>query len=221
MPRSGGEPADAGQTGLTRFQIELARLFFGLSASAGFLLAGGAALAAQHLTDRSTQDLDLFTAPGRSDVRSAAHALETAARARGWLVRRVRDSSTFCRMVVSGPDEDVVIDLALDSPPTLGSKQSAAGPTFAPEELAGRKVIALFDRAMARDFVDVYQLAQRFDKELLLARAAQIDAGFDRTILAAMMSTLDRFTDDELPIDPARVRSLREFFANWAAELES
>jgi hypothetical protein len=47
---------------LTKFQLEVARLFFSLPASDGFVLAGGAALIAQHLTSRPTQDLDFFTA---------------------------------------------------------------------------------------------------------------------------------------------------------------
>jgi hypothetical protein len=48
---------------LTAFQLEVARLFFALPESKGFLLAGGAALLAQHLTTRPTEDLDFFTAP--------------------------------------------------------------------------------------------------------------------------------------------------------------
>jgi hypothetical protein len=48
---------------LTAFQMEVARLFFALPGSAGFLLAGGAALVAQHLTTRPTEDLDFFTTP--------------------------------------------------------------------------------------------------------------------------------------------------------------
>lgn len=49
------------RTALTDFQLEVARLFFSLPVSHGFLLAGGAAPAAQHLTERPTQDLDFFT----------------------------------------------------------------------------------------------------------------------------------------------------------------
>jgi hypothetical protein len=41
------------------------RLFFSLPASKGFLLAGGAALPAQHLMTRPTEDLDFFAAPDR------------------------------------------------------------------------------------------------------------------------------------------------------------
>jgi hypothetical protein len=48
---------------LSAFQLEVARLFFALPASQGFLLAGGAALLAQPLTARPTEDLDFFTPP--------------------------------------------------------------------------------------------------------------------------------------------------------------
>jgi hypothetical protein len=38
------------ESDLSAFQLEVARLFFALPASQGFLLAGGAALLTQHLT---------------------------------------------------------------------------------------------------------------------------------------------------------------------------
>jgi hypothetical protein len=67
----------------------------------------------------------------------------------------------------------------VNAPPDFPASATAAGPTLAPEELAGHKLLALFDRAAARDFADVYVLASRFGKGVLLARAAQIDAVFD------------------------------------------
>jgi hypothetical protein len=118
-------------------------------------------LAAQHLTARPTRDLDFFTGPDRGNIPKASAAFEIAVRDHGWSIRRVRDSPTFCRMVISGP-QDVLVDLALDAPPTHAAVPSVAGPTFALEGLAGRKVIALFDRAEARDFTDVYALAHRY-----------------------------------------------------------
>ena len=42
------------------------------------------------------------------------------------------------------------------------------------------KLVALFSRAEARDFADVYVLAQRFDRTTLLARAHEVDPGFDQ-----------------------------------------
>lgn len=95
---------------------------------------------------------------------------------------------------------DIAIDVAAERPPVV----STAGPTFEPEELAGRKLGALFSRAEARDFADVYVLAQRFGRTVLLERAA----------------ALDRFTDDEVPIATSDVDTVRAFFREWANDLE-
>jgi hypothetical protein len=136
------------------------------------------------------------------------------------MTERIHDSDTFCRMVIRSADSGVLIDLAVNAPPDLPASATPAGPTLAPEELAGNKLLALFDRAAARDFADIYILARRFGKEVLLARAAQIDAGFDVRVLADMMATLDRFTDSEIPVpDGSSAAELRAFYAAWRSEL--
>lgn len=94
-----------------------------------------------------------------------------------------------------------------------------AGPTIEPEELAGRKVLALFDRAEARDFVDVYLLTQRFSTETLLARTSEMDAGFDRAVFAEIRGTLTRFTDQGILLDDQQITELRRFFARWRGDL--
>jgi len=209
---------EASPDGLTDFQIAVARLFFTLPSSAGFILAGGAALLAQHLTARPTQDLDFFTSQGLGDVITAAEGFEMAATERGWTVTRIRESGTFIRLVIDGP-EQLLVDIALDSPPGRPPTASLVGPTFDPEELAGRKVIALFDRAAARDFADVYTLAARFGKPLLLTRAAEIDQGFSRHIFADMLRTLERYKDSEIPMSNSDTATIRAFFREWVAEL--
>ncbi len=215
-----GDTGAEGNLGLAAFQLEVARLFFALPASKGFLLAGGAALLAQHLTTRPTEDLDFFTAPERGHVPAARDALEAAARQQGWGTERIHDSDTFCRLIIRGAVTSVLIDLAVNAPPELPASATAAGPTLAPEELAGHKLLALFDRAAARDFADIYVLAHRFGTDVLLARAVQIDAGFDTKVLADMLATLDRFTDDEIPVpDGSSVDDLRAFYATWRPEL--
>jgi predicted nucleotidyltransferase component of viral defense system len=216
MAAGGDEP------NLSAFQLQVARLFFALPASQGFLLAGGAALLAQHLTARPTEDLDFFTAPERGHVLAARDSLEAAARKQGWSAQRIHDSDTFCRMVIRSADAGVLIDLAVSAPPDLPASATPAGPTLAPEELAGHKLLALFDRAAARDFADVYVLAHRFGKDVLLARATQIDPGFDVNVLADMIATLDRFTDDEIPVpDSSSSAELRAFYATWRSELSA
>lgn len=205
-------------SGLTEFQAEVARLFFSLPASDGFLLAGGGALLASGLTTRLTEDLDFFGQRGRSNVAAARSQLEAAVAERGWMAVCIQDSESFVRLHLYGPDE-LLIDIAIDVPPGHPPVVSIVGPTFNPEELAGRKLAALFDRAEARDFADIFVLSRRFSRELLLKRAAEIDLGLDLGVLASMMRTLDRFTDDELPIEAGDVAPMRAFFRDWADRL--
>lgn len=204
---------------LTAFQIEVAETFFALEAARGYLVAGGAALVASGLVARSTEDLELFASAATGTVLPARDALIQALEAHGHKVAIVQSATTFCRMVVSGAAGELLVDLAIDSPPVAAPKLTILGPTLAPLELAGRKLLALFGRAEARDFADVYVLAQRFGKAELLAQAAALDAGFDTTVLAQMMGTIDRFDPDEIPLVAAEVTQAEAFFRSWAQEL--
>lgn len=205
-------------SGLTDFQVEVARLFFELPASDGFLLAGGGALLASGLTSRPTHDLDFFGAPDDVDVAAARDQFEATVAGRGWRSERLHDSTTFVRVHLTG-DEELIVEFAIDSAAGRPPVVSIVGPTFDPEELAGRKLVALFGRAEARDFADVYVLAQRFGRATLLERAREVDPGFDSSVLSEMLRTLDRFVDDEIPIDADEVPAVRAFFRWWAAEL--
>jgi predicted nucleotidyltransferase component of viral defense system len=210
---------DATEGALTPFQIDVARIFFSLPQATGFLLAGGAALVAQRLTIRPTQDLDLFTSPGRGNVAAAGEAFETAARHHGWTVTRLRHGPEFARLSVQGPHEAVLVDLAVDATPILPATASPAGPTLSPDDLAGRKVIALFDRAEARDFTDVHSLAAHYPLDRLLELAAEVDRGFDLSIFADMLDSLRRFKDSQIPTSDAP--RLRAFFSQWTQEIRS
>ena len=132
----------------------------------------------------------------------------------------MQDSETFCRLLVRGP-EDLLVDLALDSAPGRAASASIAGPTFAPDELAGRKVIALFDRAAARDFVDVYALSRRFSKTELLDLAREVDSGFDARVFLDMLRQLGRYGDVDLGLGDVDIDALRAFFLQWITELEA
>jgi hypothetical protein len=201
------------------FQIAVAHLFFRLKASAGYAVAGGAGLLASELISRPTEDLDLFAHAPVESVAPARDSFIKAAGRRGWDVALLVDSPGFCRMHLADRGEEVLVDLAIDSPPQTPPTLTVLGPTLAPLELAGRKLLALFGRAEARDFADVYVLAQRFGKDQLLAQAEQLDPGFDRQVLVQMIGTLGRFTDDEIPLPPRSVILAKRFFVAWSKEL--
>lgn len=204
---------------LTDLQVDLAAVFFALDAAEDYLVAGGAALLASDLIDRPTEDLDLFAATPTTSVTPAKDAFVQALRERDCGVDLIQDGPTFCRMVVTRAGEETLVDLAIDSPPHSRPTITVLGPTLAPLELAGRKLLALFGRAEARDFADIYVLAQHFGKEALIEQAQTLDAGFDLSVLAQMIRTIKRFDDQEIPLAADDLSIARTFFTDWAGEL--
>jgi hypothetical protein len=94
-----------------------------------------------------------------------------------------------------------LLALGLSSRPTqdidLFSSDLEVGVRGAADELAARKLLALFDRAEARDFVDMHSLSSLMDLDHLLPITARLDPGFDRGVLAEALATHTRFTNDD------------------------
>jgi hypothetical protein len=211
--------AEVTDTALTELQCLVLELFFALPESDGFVLAGGAALVASGLTERPTHDVDLFGSDLATGIAAAADALEAASADRGWTTERIRDTATFRRLVVRSPGDELLVDLAVDSPPLGVPTITAVGPTYPPQELAARKLLALFDRAEARDFVDVHTLSQRFALDELLGLAGDLDEGFTPALLAQMLASHRRFSDDDFVALGGDPPSVRAFADAWARRL--
>lgn len=205
---------------LTELQRLVLKLFFALPESDEFVLAGGAALVASGLSERPTQDVDLFGNDVATGITAAADALEVACIDRGWTTERIHDTATFRRLIVRSPVDELLVDLAVDSPPLGAPTITAVGPTYPPRELAARKLLALFDRAEARDFVDVHTLSERFDLDDLLDLATDLDEGCTPAPLAEMLASHERFTDQDFADLGGDPGSLREFADRWAKHLQ-
>ena len=91
---------------ITDFQVEVARVFFAMPEAGSFLLAGGLALAAHGLTERPTEDLDVFTSKV-GDVAVAVEAFTRAVAERQWRVEKVKESETFVRLSTGSAAHDV------------------------------------------------------------------------------------------------------------------
>ena len=202
---------------ITGFQVEVANVFFAMPEASSFLLAGGLALLAQGMSVRPTEDMDAFTS-NPDDVRRASEAFQAAARSRGWGVEVMRASETFVRLQVEG-SEQILVDLALDSPPGLPSMMSILGPTYAPDELAARKLLALFGRALPRDFVDVYRVTSSRSESELFELARSIDPGLEEGRLVLAMGQLARYSDFQLDIEPEEIDAMRAYFDEWTRRL--
>lgn len=205
------------RTPLTGWQVEVARRFFAEPEGADYVLAGAGGLAAQGLITRATKDLDLFTRGLDTTVAGARAALERLADRCRWVVTVERATDTFCRLTITrtADGQTVDVDLAADVSPRGEPTMTFAGPVYAAAEAGSRKLLALFDRAAARDFVDVYTLARQGLLEQMIAQAPDIDLGFDVRHLAAALAQLPAIADQDLDMPEPDKPAMRDFYAQW------
>lgn len=194
------------------------RLVAGLTEAETVALAGGAALIVRGIVDRPTRDLDFFaTTP--EEVNRVLPPLEALLTEDGLDVRRVQVADGFARLLVSFGAETTLVDLAWDAR-RFPTERTEAGAILSDEELAADKLLALFGRAAARDFVDVAALVSRYELEHLCTLAAEKDPGFDRTVLADMLRRLDRLPRADFDVDDAEFARLRASVVGWRYQLE-
>lgn len=138
-------------------------------------LAGGGALIVHGIVDRETRDLDFFSNIPE-EVDRLLPSVEQALRDDSLVVERLRVAEGFAQLSVTSASETTTIDLAWDPrllPPTV----TPEGSVLAKEEVAASKVLALFARAEARDFVDVLALESSYGLERLCQLAAEKTPG--------------------------------------------
>jgi hypothetical protein len=202
---------------LTEFQQEIASTVSKVTGPEGFALAGGAALIVQGVVDRQTRDLDFFARESES-VNRVCPAVESALRSEGMTVRRLVDAPGFVRLAVLRNSDSCEVDLGHDVrlEPEV---QTAIGPAISIKELAADKTLALFGRAEARDFVDVFALSKLLGEDRLYELAAQKDQGFTGRYLADALSALSRLDRGEFNVDIATYSAIRQWSKEWRARL--
>jgi hypothetical protein len=198
---------------LSPLQEQVAGILAGLEEAEGFALAGGAALIARGEIDRRTRDLDFFGLTGDA-VDRLVPAAERALRAAGVDVERIQMDPGFARLIVSTADDRTELDLAADAR-LFPAEPGNPAPTLRGEELAVDKLLALFGRAEARDFVDLMAVEPRYGLDRLCELAAQKDRGFTPTVFAQMLGRFGRLRRDEFELDDTRYGQLRADVERW------
>ena len=114
--------------------------------------------------------------------------------AEGLVVIREREAHTFVRLTVSDAAEQCEVDIAIDyrALPPVDTKHGLA---LDLRELAANKVLALFDRAAPRDFLDL--------------------AGLDLGVLDQAMGSVQRFPPDRLHLTQEEYQDLLASVEDW------
>jgi Nucleotidyl transferase AbiEii toxin, Type IV TA system len=140
----------------------------------------------------------------------------------GYTVEIMQRFETFARLGVtdpSQPDRSYKVELAANwraLPPVMID----IGPVLHVDDVVAGKMSALFTRAEPRDFLDIDAAITtgRYTRTRLCELAEDVDAGFDRRILADLFAMLERYPDRRFAAygaDPAHIAAMRERFKQW------
>ncbi|MGQ0826488.1 MAG: nucleotidyl transferase AbiEii/AbiGii toxin family protein [Actinomycetota bacterium] len=89
------------------------------------------------------------------------------------------------------------------------------------DELAADKMLALYGRAEARDFVDVFRLREHYTRVQLFALAREKDLGFVEEAFVSALASIGRRDRIEFDVDDIAFNELETESADWRAELEA
>lgn len=197
-------------------------------------LAGGNALMVHHIVNRHTEDVDLFVRRV-GNVPAAASEIEAALRDAGYSPSRIDQDNGLgeiwedageglAEWEVIAPDGEHTMQLQAAYFETLSDPVTVPdlGPVLALDDLAGWKTVALANRMMARDYVDVAALLKKYSVGRLIELARERDPGLAEADFADAGQRLDRMRDRRLvPLltGPGEdVAWLRSQFSEWPRE---
>jgi predicted nucleotidyltransferase component of viral defense system len=208
---------------LTPFQQQLLRHAGRSPIASSFYVTGGTALAAFFLHHRLSEDLDFFTADPNAVQLVRGHLEQIALQLDAGL-EFSRTFNTFVEcFITSRNGERVKLDFAQDTPfrlsPTTLATEYALQVDSA-VDIASNKLAALFGRAAAKDFVDVYFIHhEMMPFHELLPQAREKHVGMDDYWLAISLRRVK--TVEILPrmIKPLQIPTLQAFFLGLADDL--
>jgi hypothetical protein len=206
------------------FRQRLARIGLEAAERFGFALAGGYAVQAAGFLQRPSEDIDLFTIwERRGEFETAADAIAAAYRNAGLRVEAERRHDTFTRLTVSDGVQTAKVELGVDLRKNEPVRISI-GPVLHPDDAVANKMGALYERALARDFIDIDAVLRsgRYDTASLLQLAERSDITFDRHVFAEALAQAQLLDDDDFAqygLVGEQLADLRRRFAEWAADL--
>jgi len=182
---------------LTPLQQEFLEVFAGLPDKSQFYLTGGTALAEYFLGHRLSFDLDFFTGV-EGLILPTSYQIEAACQRRKLSLQVVRRFSTLVEFLLEKGNDNLKIDLALDSPfrfaPPVPTPAGILVNDY--QDLRVDKLLAYYGRAEPRDAIDVFFILQTEPVEPLLEQAAQKDPGFDLYWFAIALNRCQSFPDE-------------------------
>lgn len=212
---------------------QVAQIILGAASQYLVALGGANALLVHEVTDRPTQDVDVFFGK-TEDLADATPAIEAALVAAGYGVASVGKADGLAEIwedageglaewEVTTPDGEHIVQVQAGHFEVLAKPVDVTGigPVLALDDIAGHKACAMASRTAARDFVDIAAL-QEYRKKYRWARLIELarerDPGLELADFADAIRRFDRMDDARFAALLPRGRDpewLRQHFRDW------
>ncbi len=203
-------------TSLIKLQDRFLDRFFTSRFGADFYLTGGTALARFYFYHRESADLDLFTNSQKIDftqVNLLVHQI--AKRLELKLTNEVNTEDFLQYNFASDRGLNLKVDLVKDIPVHFGRilvKDKVRIDSL--ENIGSNKILAVFGRTDAKDFVDLYYLINqaKLDFDTLYKMAGKKDLGLNYFYLALALKGAGKLTLWPKMLRPLDKKKLVKFF---------
>jgi predicted nucleotidyltransferase component of viral defense system len=197
--------------------------FFAGPLAEHFYLTGGTALARFFFHHRESIDLDLFTNDPDQDFARVNQAVLGILHPLGLKITSQVTTDTFLQyIVVDAAETTLKVDLVKDVPVHFGTLVVQNGIRLdSLENIGSNKVLAVFGRTDAKDFIDLYWILQRsglkFDD--LYRQAKEKDLGLSELYLAHALRGIENIRLFPRMLEPLPWDEIKTFFLALARQL--
>jgi len=197
--------------------------FFSGPLAEHFYLTGGTALARFYFHHRESLDLDLFTNDWGQEF---AHANQIILGILHTLELRITSqvvTDTFLQYIVTdAAGTPLKVDLVKDIPVHFGELVTRNGIRIdSLENIGSNKVLAIFGRTDAKDFIDLYWILQQtgFKFDDLYRRSREKDMGLSELYLAYALQNVEKIRLFPRMLEPLAWDEIKTFFQKLARAL--
>ena len=200
----------------------LGRFFVGPSAE-DFYLTGGTALARFYFQHRESNDLDLFTNDQTRDFSIVNRTVLGIFHTLDLQIISQAATDTFIQYIVVDPaGTSLKVDMVKDVPVHFGDPSILAGVRIdSLENIGSNKVLAVFGRTDAKDFIDLYWILKNstLTFDALFEQAREKDLGLSELYLAYALQNIGKIRLFPRMLQPLPWDEIRTFFETLARQL--
>lgn len=197
--------------------------FFSSAYGRDFCLTGGTTLARFYLFHRESLDLDLFTHNQSVDFSQLNRFVLSLAKEMDLKVGQQVLAETFLQYIFTDKKKrNIKVDFVKDVGPRFGKiviKKKVRLDSL--ENIAVNKILAVFGRTEAKDFIDLYFLLKDkgFTLKDLIAKAKKKDLGLTEFYLANSMAQSDRLKITPKMLVPFNFEEMKRFYLEMSNKM--